>query len=495
MKKEWYFDQYCGTQFAVLVEDGKLVEFACEGKEGEIVGNIYKGKGENVLTGMQAMFVSCGLERNCYLPIDDTYENASKYDGEVVKTTTNLQVGDEVFVQVVKPPRGNKGAKVTTHISFVGKNLIYLPETEFTGISRKITDEPTREKLLGIAENMKIGKEGYVLRTNSQFATKKQLRSEADYLKKLYRNVKEKCKTAKVGDVLYSDSELSVRIMREMTGDELVHVGNPVLYEKLSSLAKFRDDLSEKNVKLYKGKRAMFREYGIDRYVHETAQPVVSMGNGGYLVIDRTEAMTVVDVNTGSFVGDSTLEDTVFAVNMEASEEIARQVRLRNIGGIVVIDFIDMNLPEHREAVQKKLCECLEKDKAKCNVLPMSELGLVEFTRKRTGSETARYLLKPCDDCKARGYVLSDLFVVTRIRAEIMDKFAVDGYNSVIVELNDGIMKKILSENMLTEDVKTAWKDGRVYMIPHKTFPATQFSVYGDNSGVLNLPDKAQILY
>lgn len=504
MKKEWFFDRYCGRQFVALLEDGRLSEFAAEEESGgDIVGNVYKGRVMNVLSGMQAAFVYCGLERNCYLSMEETYADWSKYDGAEREnaldgnTVSALKVGDEVLVQVVKPPRGNKGAKVTTNLSFVGKNLIYLPGSPFMGISRKITDEQTKTDLLRFAEKLRDGKnEGFIVRTNALYATKRAMKKEAQYLKKLWQAAFARAKNAKLGELLHRDLELPVRIMRDSIGEEVeaMHVGDRALYDRLVALAKLRADFPEKKIRLYEGGRSLFREHGIMRLLREATKPTISLDGGGYIVIDHAEAMTVVDVNTGSFVGDKSLEETVFSVNMRAAEEIARQVRLRNVGGLVVVDFIDMLAPEHKEAVTARLVELLGKDKAKCNVLPMSEFCLTQFTRKRVGREVLSYFLKPCGHCHARGYVPADVFVVSDIRADVFDRVA-EGYRSVIVELNEKLMKGILSERLLSEEVKTHWANVRIYLIPHKTYAESEYFVRGDNSGVLDLPDKAELLY
>ena len=204
--------------------------------------------------------------------------------------------------------------------------------------------------------------------------------------------------------------------------------------------------------------------------------------------------MTVVDVNTGKYIGETNLQDTVFAVNLEAAREIARQVRLRNIGGIVVVDFIDMADTAQRVAVTEELRNALAQDKAKCNVLEMSELCITQFTRKRLGSAVLSYLVKPCPHCLGKGDVPDDIFVITRLRAKILDCFA-EGYSSVVVELNEGIMRKILNEGLLSIEAKTRWKDKRVYFVPHKTFREEYFMLHGENSSVLDLPDNAQMLY
>ena len=501
MKKEWFFDRYCGQQFVALLEDGVLAEFAAEKESGgEIVGNIYKGRVANVLGDMQAAFVSCGLERNCYLSTEESYTDYTKYDGTMGGTNAkplDLKPGDEILVQVVQPPRGSKGAKVTTHLSFVGKNLIYLPRTDFIGISRKITEEELRKNLLFTAERMRTRPdEGFVVRTQAPYATRRQLRREAEYLKNLWRVTAEAAERAPVGSVLHKECDLPVRIMRDSMGDDVtaMHVGDRELYERLLGLVRLRGDFSERKVTLYAGKRAMFREYGISPLVYEAAQPRVQLKSGGSLVIDHTEAMTVVDVNSGKFVGDKNMEQTALEVNLEAAREIARQVRLRNIGGIVAVDFIDMDEESHREKVTAELSDRLSADKAKCRVLPMSEFCVSQFTRKRVGSDVLSYLLKPCEHCGGRGYVHADVFVVAHIRADLLDLFA-DGYTAAVVELGEGIMRRILDEGLLRREAAGRWKDKQVYLIPHRTYADGQYSVRGDNSGVLHLPDNAQILY
>ena len=501
MKKEWFFDRYCGQQFAALVEDGKLAEFTTEKEpRGEAVGNIYKGRVTNVLAGMNAAFISCGLNKNCYLSMEETYTDYTKYDGTPVVTNAaplNLKEGDEIIVQLTKPSRGTKGAKVTTHLSFVGKTLIYLPNTDFLGISRKITDETERENLLKTAEKLRgKSKDGFIVRTSATRATQKQLKKEAEYLKKLYLKTLKNAENAPACALLYEDEELPVRMMRDAWGDEVVaiHVGDEELYKKLLALIKLRDDIPERKLIKYTGERSMMKEYGITPLVYDSASPIVPLAGGGYLVIEHTEAMTVVDVNTGSYVGESSLEETVFAVNLAAAREIARQVRLRNVGGIVVVDFIDMVEENHRLAVTDELKSCLALDTAKCNVLPMSELCLTQFTRKRVGSEIQSFLLKPCPYCAGKSHVHDDIFVITRLRAAILDCFA-DGYTAAIIDLNENIMRKILREGMFSIEARKRWRNKRIYFIPHKTYKEEHFTVRGDNAAVLELPDNAQILY
>lgn len=497
MKKEWFFDRFCGVQLVAYAEDGILMEAAVESeKQGDQLGNIYKGKVKNIVEGMQAAFVDCGMERNCYLPLNERAAILASYDGETVAATAAaLKEGDEILVQVVKPARGNKGAKVTRDLSFVGKTLIYLPQSRFLGISRKLTDEELRSALLRDVEKLIEGDEGYIIRTAAKEATKRRLKTEAEYLKRIYRLTLDTAAASPVGACVYKEYDLPFKIMRDSLGGEVnrIYVGDRELYERVLRLAKIRRDLGEKKVEFYTGERQLFDQFDLSEQVRALTQSRAELKNGAYLVVDRTEAMTVIDVNTGSFTGRDDLETTVFETNLLAAREIARLVRLRNIGGIVAVDFIDMQDEDHRAAVEEELINAMAEDKAKTRVYPMNELCVTLFTRKRTRNDLLSFLLKPCPHC-TNGFVLSDSFMEMRIRGAIMDCFA-EGYDSAIVELNRELLHKILLERVLTQEVRGRWKDKRIYCVPHSTWNSEKFTVRGDNSVILTLPDDAQILY
>ncbi len=496
MKKEWFFDRFCGVQLVIYAEDGKAVEVGAEREVAtHALGNIYKGRVANVVTGMQAAFISCGMEKNCYLPLEEGAAEFSTYDGTGMSRKLSLKEGDELLVQLVKAPRGNKGAKVTCDLSFVGKNLIFLPRTDFLGISRKITDPATRERLLKMAEKLRAPGEGFIVRTAAENATPRGFKTESEYLRRMYRSVLEQAVGAPVGTAVYREYDLPVKVMRDSLGGVgKIYVGDRELYERVLRLVRLRSDFSEKNVVLHTGKRTMFQEYGLTEQVYALASPRVELSNGGDLVIDKTEAMTVIDVNTGKFTGESDLESTVFETNLLAAREIARQVRLRNIGGIIAVDFIDMAEEEHRAAVEAALTAALAEDRAKCRVLPMSDLCVTLFTRKRSTSDITSLMLKPCPHCTRQGFVFSDIFMAMRIRNAVTDCFA-NGYRAAILELNRGVMEEILREHYLTAELEGPWRGKVVYMIPHRTFHEEQFTVRGDNHSVLTLPDDAQILY
>ena len=501
IKKEWFLDRYCGQQFAALLENGQLAEFSAEDEPRvACVGNIYKGKVVNVVAGMNAAFIQCGLTRNCYLSTEDSYTDYTKYDGTMSLMNVenhDLKEGDEVIVQISQPERGNKGAKVTKNLSFVGKNLIYLPNTSFLGISRKITDEAQREKLLSTVEKMRDTQdEGFIIRTQATLATQKQLKTEADYLKKLHLSMQEKAKDAPIGTVLYEDEDLPVRIVRDSIGESVTafHVGDEDLYQRLLSLIRLNGNISEKKLIKYNGERSMYKVYGITPLIYDAARPTVPLENGAHLVIEHTEAMTVIDVNTGSFTGKKNLKDTVLETNLVAAKEIARQMRLRNVGGIVAVDFIDMANEEDRIAVNEELKKYLALDNTKCNVLPMNELCVTTFTRKRVGNEVLAYLVKPCSSCSGMGHVHEDIFVITRIRAALLDCFA-DGNTVAVVDVNAHIMKKILHEKLFSIEMKGRWKDKQIYLIPHKTFKEDYFTVRGESETPLDLPDFTHSLH
>ena len=498
MKKEWFFDRFCGAQIAVYTEDGIVTEAMIEQENAaDLTGTIYKGRVCNLVPGMQAAFISCGLERNCYLPLGEGAARFTSYDGEGnLVSTPDLKEGDEILVQIVKPPRGTKGAKVTCDLSFVGKTLIYLPHTNFLGISRKITDPALRERLLKDADKLREPGAGFIVRTAAATADKRHLRIESEYLKRVWRSVCQTAQSAQVGDAVYREFDLPFRVMRDSLGDGVtrLYVGDRELFEKIVTLARLRPDIGERRVTYCPEEENTFRKYGLTPQLRALCSRTAPMENGGYLVIDRTEAMTVIDVNTGKFTGEDSLEETVFETNLVAVREIARQVRLRNIGGLVAVDFIDMTEEAHRTAIDTALTEALAVDRAKCRVMPMSDMCVSMFTRKRTGGDILDFFLSPCPHCTRQGFVYSDQFLAITLRGDLLELFA-DDYEAAIVDLSRDYMKRLLAGRYLSAEVSGIWKDKRIYLVPHADWHEEKFTVRGDNSGVLNLPDDARLLY
>ena len=498
MKKEWFFDRLCGAQVAVYAEDGKIAEAAFErGNSAELTGNIYKGRVCNLVPGMQAAFITCGLERNCYLPLGEGAARFTAYDGAGNAVhAPELKEGDALLVQIVKPPRGNKGAKVTCDLSFVGKTLIYLPRTDFLGISRKITDISARERLLKEADKLREEGAGFIVRTAAEEADKRHLKIESEYLRRVWRSVEKAAASAQVGDVVYREYDLPLKVMRDSLGGGVtrIYVGDKETYDKVVQLARLRPDLGERKVTLYQGAREMMRFFGISEQLDRLADRTVPLENGGYLVIDKTEAMTVIDVNTGKFVGERDLESTVFETNLTAAREIARQMRLRNIGGLVAVDFIDMADEAHRAAVDEELSRALALDRTKSRVSPMGDMCVTLFTRKRTNNDAADFFLQPCRHCTGLGTVFSDIYLAIRIRCDVCDRFA-DAYESAVVECSRALAAALLSGRYLTEETRGIWADKRVYLIPHDDWDYARFTVRGDNAAVLTLPDTALLLH
>lgn len=500
MRKEIFFGRSCGQNIAVVTDDGNISELDFEGEGNEnLVGTVYKARVMNVLPGMQAAFVYCGLERNCYLSTDDgpIEESDSKFAVRRKENLLNLKVGDEIMVQVTKPPVGNKGAKVTTKISYVGKSVVYIPNDTFMGVSRKIEDEELRDNLIFTMNSLKDREdEGMIIRTGAPNFDRKTLKKELDWLRRIDKDVRNKYKEAKAGDVLYKDEDVFHRTLRDVYTDKIykIYVNDEEHYKLVRSILSLYGDGSEKKVVLYNGERDMLLHFGLLNQIINTLKPNVPLKSGGYLVIERTEAMTVIDVNTGKYIGGENLEETVYRTNIEAAAEIARQVRLRNIGGIVAVDFIDMTSDVHKNRVTAALNEALSHDKTKCHVLPMSDFCVTEFTRKRLKRDMMASEMKPCPRCEHSGYLLSDSMCAIKIQCAISDCFAC-GYKTVIAELNAGILKGILSNRWYTSCLKNQWKGKKVYMIPHKTYSEEYYTVRGDDSGVLSLPDNAQLLY
>lgn len=498
-KKSIFFDCLCGLASYAVAEDGKLTECAFEPQDGgSIVGNVYKGKVTNVLSGMQAAFVNCGLERNCYLSAEDALPDRAKYDGEAIGAAPlpELRAGDEIMVQVTKPPVGKKGAKVTTALSFVGKYSIYMPHTPFIGVSRKIRDEELRKNLLFGAARVKKGDEGIIVRTAAPYAVRKEKLEELNYFRKLYQNMKSRFKTAATGELLYSDSPLHIRVLRDLMLFDVdkIHVGTKELEESVSAVIRLASPRNRVPVIRHADGRDMYFSLGLSEELLRLTQPRVELENGAYLVIERTEALTVIDVNTGSFTGDDSLEQTVYYTNILAAREIARQVRLRNIGGIVVVDFIDMSGANHRKALTEELEKALSADKAKCQVLPMSKFGLVEFTRKRVGTSPVSLMTKDCAVCRGTGHTRTHRFILFEMRARLLELLH-GGAHTVCIDMNFDLANKLLGWQEMIDSIRTPYPQARVYITSHRTYREDSVIYRVQTAPTITLPEGTVLLY
>ncbi len=499
MSKNIYLESNGGNFIAALAEGESLLEYHIERDDNSnIVGNIYKGRVENVVEGMQAAFVNVGLKKNAYLYVSELLPDKTDISGKVeIPLTLNIQQGDEILVQVVKDYVGTKGVKCSPYLSFAGVYLVYMPNFDIIGVSRKITDETVREKLIKLIDGLRNkNKGGFIVRTAGERANKKQLKREIEELYSQYDAMLKKANNSSAPALVHEEGDLVTRMLRDVYSQDVekIYCANAALYNAVLSANTFRKEECAKKAVLFERSTDMFKYFGLSKEVDKLLRNRVELSSGAYLIIDKTEALTVIDVNTGKYTGKSSLEETVFNTNMLATQEIAKQVRLRNIGGIVVVDFIDMELLDHREKVVEALENALKSDRSKCNVLGMSALGLVEFTRKKKRKESTSMLVQECPYCKGDGLVYSNDYVVLKVRTALLDVFA-EGYSSAIIDLNADMAEYILKKGALSNDVAKIWKDKRIYIVPHKTYHLEVFHVRGDNSKVLDLPDNAKLLF
>lgn len=412
-----------------LVENGMLQEVYLERESHSgYVGNIYKGKVNRVLPGMQAAFVDIGLQRAAFLHANDMYDKRPpQTDGQqrsAPEISDKLCEGQEVIVQVVKDPLGSKGARLTTNISIPSRYLVLLPNTSHVGVSVRIEDEEERERLRSIVEDHRPegSRLGYIVRTNAEKVNPEALASDIKFLSKLWDCIREQMLRTNPADCVYEDLRLSRRALRDLMSErvERVRIDSKETYTKVVSFAQqFMPEWVER-ITHYSGDRPIFDLYGIEDEMQRALMPEVPLKSGGYLIVEQTEAMTTIDVNTGGYVGHANLEDTIYRTNLEAAQAIPRQLRLRNLGGIIILDFIDMEDEEHQTQVLKTLERMLEKDYSKTNVSNISSLGLVEMTRKRTRESLERMLCEPCPCCSGRGTMKTAETVCYEIFREIL---------------------------------------------------------------------------
>ena len=417
------------TRVAVLTA-GQVQELVVEREASRgLVGNIYVGRVARVLPGMQSAFVEIGLERSAFLHVADMWENrrsgATNGKAEPGKPIEKiLAEGQPVTVQVMKDPIGTKGARLSTQLSIAGRLLVYLPQDPHIGISQRIEDEAGRAAL---REKLKLlipadEKGGFILRTLAEGASDEELRADIEYLRNLWRDIEQKSLGAPPPKLAYQGLSLAQRVLRDMVTDatSAVRVDSRENHQKLAAFAQAYMPALVSKLQHYTGERPLFELYNVEQEIEKALSRRVDLKSGGTLVIDQTEAMTTVDVNTGGFVGQRNFDDTVFKTNLEAAQAIARQLRLRNLGGIIVVDFIDMDSGEHRAAVLEELKRTLARDRTRMTVSGFTALGLVEMTRKRTRESLAHVLCEPCQACAGRGQVKTARTVCYEVLREIL---------------------------------------------------------------------------
>lgn len=398
-----------------------------ESKRG-IVGNIYKGKVIRVLPGMQAAFVDIGLDKAAFLHVSDIMPHTECVaDNEQKQFNVSdiaqlVRQGQDIMVQVVKDPLGTKGARLTTDITLPSRYLVFMPEVSHVGVSQRIESEEERERLKQEVEKHCDEKGGFIIRTAAEGANTEDLAQDALFLKRVWQKITERMKRQVTKVLVYAELALAQRVLRDFVGEPLdkVTVDSRQTYELLRKFTKeLMPSVTDKLV-LYSGQHPIFDLYDVENEIQRALERKVQLKSGGYLIIDQTEAMTTIDINTGAFVGKRNLEDTIFSTNIEATQAIARQLRLRNLGGIIIIDFIDMQVEEHRRRVLESLENAVSKDRAKTMINGFSQLGLVEMTRKRTRESVEKVLCHECPSCQGRGIVKTIETVCYEILREIV---------------------------------------------------------------------------
>jgi ribonuclease G len=397
-----------------------------------LVGNIYLGRVARVLPGMQSAFVEIGLDRAAFLHIADIweYKNAAHSPDAPGKNAPKpiehlIREGQSLMVQVIKDPIGTKGARLSTQISLAGRMLVHLPQDSHIGISQRIEDEAERTLLKDSLTKLlppDAPHGGFIIRTLAEKATERELARDVEYLTKLWADIESRSKTTKSGTLLHQDLSLSERVLRDFANEETqrVLVDNAQSERALLDFAERYSPTLAERVQMHQGARPLFDMYGVEAEIEKALHRRVDLKSGGYLIFDQTEALTTIDVNTGGFVGGRSFDDTIFKTNLEAALAIARQLRLRNLGGIIIIDFIDMDLPEHRDAVLDALRTAVANDRTRLTINGFTHLGLVEMTRKRTRESLAHVLCEPCPTCQGRGEIKTAQSMCYEILRELM---------------------------------------------------------------------------
>ena len=481
-----------------LLENGQMVELHIEraGERG-FVGNIYKGRVLRVLPGMQAAFVDIGLDRAAFLYVADVREHIDSLDMEQTQNNGNevnaierdvighdetqndeqldreaiegvaddnrtdqhemaieelLRDGQEIVVQVAKEPIGTKGARLTSHISLPGRNLVLMPNVDHIGISRRIENDEERNKYKGMVEQLKPEGMGFIVRTAAVGKEEADLQKDMESLCGIWENIQKKSTVARAPSLLHSDLGITLRALRDLFNADIerVVIDSKEEYEKILDFLNRHMSSMNCDVDLYEGLEPIFDHFNLEVEISRALQRKVWLKSGGYIVIEQTEALTAVDVNTGRFVGKHNLEDTILKNNLEAVREICYQLRLRNIGGIIIIDFIDMEKESNREKVYNALAESLNRDRAKTNILKISDLGLVEMTRKRIRDSIARVLSEPCPYCEGKGYIKSKTSICGEIFRELQREMRQIKAGTILLYVHPDIA------DMLYEDERTS---------------------------------------
>lgn len=488
-----------------LVENGTVVELHVKRGSGqELVGNIYLGRVLRVLPGMQAAFVDIGIDKSAFLYVTDVYNDIRYWEqlmlqevnednsletvtplrmrfakGNDVNIEGLLQEGQDIMVQVSKEPLGTKGARLTSHVTLPGRHLVFMPTVDHIGISRRIEDEKERVRLKKIMQELRTPNTGFIVRTVSERAPKEKLKSELEFLTRLWTNIQRKKEVSSAPSLLHKELTITLRAVRDLFTREIDRLVIDSR-EEHQLIMEFIDTFAHNlrhSVELYEGLEPLFDAYGIEMEINRALDKKIWLKSGGYIIIESTEALTAIDVNTGSYVGKRNLEETIVKTNLEAVKEIAYQIRLRNIGGLIVIDFIDMDREANRERVFLALKEALEKDRAKTTVMKVSELGLIEMTRKRTRENINLFLTETCLYCEGRGRLKSPTTICYDIFRDL-ERESVSGEEGKVYLLVNPEIEKVLKEEERYSVMELEKRiNRRIIIIPKDDFHIEQYEI------------------
>jgi len=497
-----------------LLEDGTIVELFIERKdESNIAGNFYKGRVQRVLPGMQAAFVDIGLNQAAFLYVNDInghhfnrmeeqlFTSETTEEGPSVNASPSIEIssepspdgfdkndlsiedlikeGQEILVQVAKAPLGTKGARVTSYVSLPGRYLVLVPDSDHIGISRRIVDEIERIRLKDLVQTLRKDNLGYIVRTASEGTQPEKLAYEMEFLNNLWNNIQKKYKTAPAQSLLHSELNVILRAVRDL----LIHEAERLIIDSrqgYESVLAFLDEFSpslKDSVELYEGTEPIFDVYNIEGDISRALKRKVWLKSGGYLMIEQTEALVAIDVNTGRYVGKHNLEETILKTNLEAVKEIAYQIRLRDIGGIIIIDFIDMSKKSNQEKVFQSLIEALKKDRSKTNVLPMSELGLIQMTRKRIRKPLNRLLCEPCFYCEGEGFLISKESISYNIYRELRREAMESQCARLTLRVNPNIAELMLGEENHAISALEHKTGKQIVIFPEPQFHMEEFDI------------------
>jgi ribonuclease G len=473
VRKELLVDASTPETRVALLEDGRVVEVLHErrGRQG-LVGNVYLGRVHRVLPGMQAAFVSIGLDRDAFLYVEDAARRGEEFDfgedeggaeaapagSEPPRIDDLVREGQEIVVQVTKDPFGGKGPRVTTAVSLPGRTLVYLPGVREFGVSRRVADETERERLRRILEGFDEPG-GFIARTAALGKTAEELAPDRRYLTDLAARIVRRRESSAPPALLHRELDLALRSARDVASDECeaIRVDDAATHARLKEFLDAVAPALSGRLELWKGETPLFEALGVEAEIENALKSRVSLPSGASIVIHQTEALVAIDVNTGRFVGQKGLEETVFATNLEAAPELARQIRLRDLGGLIVVDFIDMEDPEHRQRLVEAFGAELARDRSRTRVLPISEFGLIEITRQRSRGNLERTLTRPCPVCAGSGRVKTDLTAALALRRSLRrPPHLYSPGETVRVRVPPGLAELLAEDSALLADVEEA---------------------------------------